>query len=847
MNYAVLPHMGIIKALRTTGERMARSHRQRSPADHAGSGAMSEWSLVYDRFDPRQEALREALCTLGNGYFATRGAAEESAADDVHYPGTYLAGGYNRLETEIAGRTIENEDLVNLPNWLVLAFRVEGADWLDLRTVEVLAYRQALDLKSGVLHRALRFRDREGRDTTLASRRLVHMGEPHLAAIEMTVRPENWSGRIELRSALDGRVVNAGVERYRQLNGKHLAPVSAAVIADDAVLLVVETSQSHLRIAQAARTRAYFGEQAAAMERQTRESAGCIAQHLSLEVAAGQETRIEKVIALYTSRDRAIASPDLAACETVLEAPRFDALDRTHARAWSRLWQRCDLALEGKPHTQMILRLHVFHLLQAVSPHTAELDVGVPARGLHGEAYRGHVFWDELFIFPFLNLRIPELTRALLLYRYRRLPAARRLAREAGFDGAMYPWQSGSSGREESQIVHLNPHSGRWIADNSALQRHVNGAIAYNVWHYYTSTGDREFMCAYGTEMLVEIARFWASIAVHNAERDRYEIRGVMGPDEFHDRYPWAERPGLDNNAYTNALAAWVLQRAIEARALLDPERRAELDERLRVSASEVAHWAAVSRRLFLPFHDGDIVSQFEGYERLEELDWEGYRRKHGDIHRLDRILEAEGDTVNRYKAAKQADVLMLFYLFSAEELAELFAQLGYPFEPSMIPRNIDYYLHRTSHGSTLSRVVHSWVLARSDRAHSWKLLEEALESDIEDVQGGTTTEGIHLGAMAGTVDLVQRGQTGLVIREERFELNPYLPQELKALGLRLRYRGHNLHFEIRGTRMSIAAPDGWSGPERIRVRDAVFPFRAGERIEIACHHEDGGCRPVTG
>ena len=198
----------------------------------------------------------------------------------------------------------------------------------------------------------------------------------------------------------------------------------------------------------------------------------------------------------------------------------------------------------------------MFHLLQTVSEHTIDLDVGVPARGLHGEAYRGHIFWDELFVFPFLNLRFPELTRALLRYRVRRLPEARQAARAAGYRGAMYPWQSGSDGREETQRLHLNPRSGRWLPDNSHRQRHVNAAVAWNVWQYYQATGDLDFLAAYGAEMLLEIARFWASIATYNRALDRYEICGVMGPDEYHDGYPDRDEPGLDNNAYTNVMAA---------------------------------------------------------------------------------------------------------------------------------------------------------------------------------------------------------------------------------------------------------------------------------------------------
>jgi alpha,alpha-trehalase len=174
---------------------------------------MNKWNLIYDGFDPDLEGLREALCTLGNGYFATRGAAPESAADPVHYPGTYLAGGYNRLKTEIAGRVVENEDLVNLPNWLSLSFRIGDDDWFDLRKVEVLSHRQELNLQAGLLTRTVRFRDANDRRTTLTQRRLVSMAQPHLAGLETTWLAENWSGRMELRSALDGRVVNSGVAR----------------------------------------------------------------------------------------------------------------------------------------------------------------------------------------------------------------------------------------------------------------------------------------------------------------------------------------------------------------------------------------------------------------------------------------------------------------------------------------------------------------------------------------------------------------------------------------------------------------------------------------------------------
>ena len=795
---------------------------------------MNGWALVYEGFDPGQEKLREALCTVGNGYFCSRGAAPEADADGVHYPGTYLAGGYNRLTTEIAGRQVENEDLVNFPNWLPLSFRIEEGEWFDLDAVDILSFRQELDLQCGVLHRTIRFQDREQRISELRQRRLVHMCNRHLAALDTTLTAENWSGRVEVRSALDGRIKNDNVERYRELASDHLEALATSQLDQETIALKVRTNQSRREVAQAARTRIYAGSRQQTPERRLEQEEGYVAQIFEVQLKQSNSVRIEKVVALFTSRDEAISECGIEAGKELSRAPGFEELRKHHSLAWGHLWRRFGLDIEendGTERVRMILRLHIFHLLQTVSLHSIELDVGVPPRGWHGEAYRGHVFWDELFIFPLLNLRTPEITRSLLGYRYRRLSEARAAARAAGHRGAMYPWQSGSNGREESQEVHLNPESGNWIPDHSRLQRHVNAAIAWNVWQYYQVTCDSEFLSFYGAEMIVEIARFWASLASWNEELGRYEILGVMGPDEYHDAYPDSDQPGLNNNAYTNVLAVWTLMSALEVLQILSDERRQELCESLDVGKEEINHWEDVSRRMRLVFHGDGIISQFEGYDKLEELDWEKYHAKHGKVMRLDRILEAQNDTPNRYKCSKQADVLMLFYLFSSDELRAIFERLGYPFEYETIPRNIEYYIERTSHGSTLSQVVHSWVLSRSNREGSWRLFTEALRSDIDDIQGGTTPEGIHLGAMAGTVDLVQRGYTGIETRGDVLRLNPCLPRELKRLKMRLRYRGQSLELKVTSRRLSVTCLQCGLEPVKIRFRDEELTIKGGQTL----------------
>ncbi len=736
------------------------------------------------------------------------------------------------MEDRIDNRTVENESLVNLPNWLTTRFRIDGGPWFDIDEAEILEYRQELDLRHAVFTRRFRVRDDGRRTTTITERRLVSMDFKHACALEVTYLPEDWSGRLEIRSVLDGTVENTLVERYRELAGKHLDLLQTAAPSPDSVLLEIVTNQSGIRVAMAARTVIWRDGGHAEAERRLVNEGGVVGHHLALEVRRSEPVTLEKTVTVFTGRDRAIVEPATEAIRWLPRLGRFEDLLKRHVLAWGHLWERFHIDMESEGRMLCILRLHLLHLLQSVSMNSADLDVGVPARGLHGEAYRGHILWDELFILPVLNLRLPFLSRSLLQYRYRRLPEARAAAREAGYAGAMYPWQSGSNGEEESQRLHLNPVSGRWTPDPTRRQRHVGIAIAYNVWQYYQVTGDREFLNQYGAEMLLEIARFWGSIATYDRARDRYVIRGVMGPDEFHSGYPGRDQDGIDNNAYTNVMASWVLGRAMEVLDLLPGQERHEFLEMMDLRPEELERWEDIAHKLFVPFHDG-VISQFEGYEDLQELDWTAYRAKYGNIQRLDRILEAENDTVNRYKASKQADVLMLFYLLSADELREVFGQLGYDLDPELLPRTIHYYLDRTSHGSTLSAVVHAWVLARSERERALDFLTQALEADVTDIQGGTTPEAIHLAAMAGSVDLVQRCFSGLEARQDQLLVNPQWPEPLGVMEFSIRYRDQPLTLRIHGDGGEIQAGPGMQRPIEVACRGEVAELKPGSRVSF--------------
>lgn len=814
-----------------------------------------QWVIRYDEFCPELEGRREALCALGNGYFVTRGALSCSEADDVHSPGTYVAGIYNRLEARVAGHLLDNEDLVNLPNWLYLKFRIGQGGWFDLGNVQILAYKQELNLKEGIHYRDIYFKDNEGRETTIAERRFVHMRYFHLAGLELSICAHNWSGSLTIRSALDGSVVN-GIGKNRSPDRKNLEPVDSMVI-DGCLSLKMRTTQSHIIIAQAARMTVFHNGHLVATERNNVIEPSFVGEEVQLAITPNDRTVLQKVVALFTSRDHAISEPALAAYEAVTNAPEFEELVSGQIEAWRHLWYHFDLELESDSNdhtalTSLLLRLNSFHVLQTASANSMDLDAGIPARGW-SEGYQGHVFWDDLFVFPFLLLRMPSIAQSLLKYRYRRLDEARKIAREMGLAGARYPWQSASTGREETPKGSWDAEKGVWRPELSHMQVHVNAAIAFNIWQYYQVTGNVEFMCAYGADMLLEIARFFAHFARYNTARDRYEIHAVVGPDEFHTSYPQSITNGINNNAYTNLMAVWTIARALDLLNLLPEDHSAEICERLKLTRDEIADWDRVSRKMYVPLLENGIISQFEGYEDLDEFP----RTADGsiDLVYLNDVLAKQGGWANQYQISKQADVLMLFYLFSSEELKELFDRLGYTFSPESIPANVAYYVQQTANSSTLSRVATAWVLSRVDRPNAWGLLtnisgvsqteplldvrpslgswdifQQALGSDFFDIQGGSTAQGVHLGAMGGTVDIVQRAYTGIVTKSDVLWINPRLPLELKRLTLNLHYRQQAVRLEITQQTIEVKTGHSSAAPIMIGIKNKTYEFESGKK-----------------
>jgi trehalose/maltose hydrolase-like predicted phosphorylase len=794
--------------------------------------------VSFDRYDAEDEPRRESLLGLGNGLLFARAAAPEAAvatADPAHhYAGLYRAGHYNAVRRCVAGEAVRNTALVRLPDPFGLSFRaVDDGEWLAPERVQLLDYRHCLDLVGGIALREMRIRDDRHRITRLREWRLVSMDAPQLCALRWELAAQNWSGDVEWVSQIDGSVCNVKLPRNRAYEGRHIGALHRGGAGIRCVALAAATDDPPAVAAVALRLDASDAQQLGVHEDGHR-----LQQRWRSRCAPRHRVVVDKLIAVCTDEDvdadpRLRRSPLAMAVDTALAAPGFDRLRDAHSRSWRALWRTSE-SLPQAPPERHAWRFHAFHLLQTASPHTATRDLGLPARGWQ-ESYYGQVFWDQLFSMPFFALHRPDIARGLLMYRARRLDTARARARRNGFAGAMFPWRSARSGEEETPPFQCNPLSGRWMADNTRRQWHIGAAIARDLLQYDYASGDRAFMIAHGLPMLLEIARFFASVAQLDPESGRYDIRGVVGPDEYHGSYPGAGRPGLDNNAYTNVMAAWTLRGALAQRQRLPPASWEALCRRCGLSDAALRHWETVSRRLRLCWsQDGDVLLQFQGFDRLQAPQPDMVRSREGKP-RLDWVLEAQGDSADRWQVTKQADVLMLLYLFRPEELDALVHRLGYRPPAGWCRRTADFYLQRLTHESSLCKPACAGALAHLDPQRSWQYYEAALQTDLGPHASPGTHEGLHLGAMAATLDVLQRHYLGVEPQADGILLAPRPPPDLGDVAMDFQFRSGRYRVALQDRAVQLESDCANAEAVSVQTPDGGRRLQPGERLRLQC------------
>ncbi|ETY75782.1 kojibiose phosphorylase [Lactiplantibacillus fabifermentans T30PCM01] len=791
-----------------------------------------KWHLdYYGQYDGVRNNGQEAMLTIGNGYFGLRGAYVEARADENNYPGTYVAGVFDQETTKIKDHDVVNEDLVNLPNAQYMTFGVDHQAPFKITSHNVQDVYRSLDLKTGILTTTMIVQLSSGHLLQVKAQKIANMRDWHRYNLRYQITPLNFSGNLQIYSEIDGSVVNSNVTRYNVFDQHHLQTLGIES-QTDAVYLSGQTKTSKIDYTIGAKlTSPDLGSDQVI---QVNNQPQGVQQTVSLAVQAGKTYTFDKSVVIATSN---VQNDDLIQhVNTELTQTSFDDTVKTSRDYWHQAWQDADIKIRGDITSQRLTRVNIFHsLVSAAAIESGQLDASVGARGLHGEAYRGHVFWDEMFILPFYALHRPELAKQLLLYRYRRLPAARANAKAAGFAGAMYPWQSAQYGDEQAQITHLNPITDTWDPDNSRLQRHVSLDIAYNIWVYYHDTKDKQFLADYGMEMLLSIAEFWLSKATYDDQTGRYSISGVMGPDEFHENYPNSKTPGLKNNAYTNIMVAWLFQTIDHLRTKITNEAYQKAANAADFKPELATKMTDISHKLALEINQSGIIAQFEGYFKLPTLDFRAYRQKYGDIARMDRILKAEDKTPDAYQVAKQADALMAFYNFDVSAVQKIITDLGYQLPKEYLTHNIQYYLERTTHGSTLSRIVYA-VLNQLDENYdqAWTLFSEALFSDYYDIQGGTTAEGIHLGVMCATLLLETRNFGGVDVLGKHLTVNPQLPAQWQALKFKHTFQGGHYTFAVDHEKVTVTVDQ----PSSIQIAGKNYDLQANKPLTVAYAHK---------
>ncbi len=763
-----------------------------------------KWHLdYYGEYSGKRNYGQEAMLTVGNGYFGLRGAYVEAKADQDNYPGFYVAGVYNQLTTRINDRDVVNEDLVNLPNAQYLSFGVDHQLPFKIRKADIQDIYRSLNLKTGVLTTTLHLQLSTGHILEVRATKVANMTNWHRYAIKYELKPVNFSGSLQIYSEIDGGVTNGNVERYSDFDQHHL-DIAGMSAHDNQISMTGQTKTSKVPFVINSKLTSQSMDTAKLISAATENQ--CIRQTLSIDVEPGQNYEFEKCVSVFTG------SPD----DSTLEASAQDEINRSSfadtlsdsKKYWKTVWNKTDIKIDNDLTSQKLTRVNIYHMLvTGAALGSGKLDASVGARGLHGEAYRGHIFWDVTFDLPFYAIHYPAIAKQCLIYRYNRIGEARKYAASEDKQGAMYPWQSGMYGDEQSQFVHLNPVSGEWDPDNSRLQRHVSISVAYDILQYVHITGDHEFMKNYGLEMLLSICKFWTSMVTYDKASDRYDIHNVMGPDEFHEEYPNADEHGLTNNAYTNIMVSWLFDKVATLVSSQTPDVLKAANQKAGTDSQLIDKMADIDHKLRLDINEEGIIGQFAGYFNLSKLNFESYRKKYGDISRIDRLLKGEGKSPDAYQVAKQADTLMAYYELPFNEVEEVVNRLGYQLPPHYFTSNLRFYLDRTTHGSTLSRIVYS-VLDEMDgnMDQSWQLFSTALFSDYYDIQGGTTAEGIHLGVMGATLQIETGCYGGVRFDADVVTINPHLPSNWHQLSFNQTYQGINYTFEISHHTVTVSA-----------------------------------------
>jgi len=732
-----------------------------------------EWNIIENGFDAHLNKISESIFSIGNGRMGQRANFEETYAGES-LQGNYVAGVYYPDKTRVGwwknGYPEYFAKVLNAAEWMGLELKLDG-EVVDLSLCKVSAFKRVLNMQEGYLLRTFTAELASGKQIQVVAKRFFSIANDEIAALHYQLTALNFSGTLELTAIIDGDVKN----QDSNYDEKFWDEVSRAQ-DESGSYLVMRTKKTEFDVITGVKTLVFNHKNEVKLTPVTEVKDKYLSETVTLEISADEAVDIYKIATNLSSQNYA-TEVLLATAVKVINAAvtkGFDALLQEQAEAWAAKWQEGDIIIEGDVAAQQAIRFNIFQLNQTYTGKDARLNIG--PKGFTGEKYGGSTYWDtEAYCIPFYLSTAPEeVSKNLLIYRYKHLEKAIENAEKLGFNNgaALYP------------MVTMNGEECHNEWEITFEEIHRNGAIAFAIFNYIRYTGDQSYLKQYGLEVLIGIARFWKQRVNWSGDKKQFVMLGVTGPNEYENN--------INNNWYTNTLAAWCLSYAVEAAGIVKAEDAAQyqqivektkLDEK-----QEFGDWTNISENIYLPYdEERGVFLQQDGY-----LDKEQILVK--DLPASDRPLNQKWswDRILRSGFIKQADVLQGMYFFEDN------------YDLESLRRNFDFYESRTVHESSLSPCVHSILAAKlndGERAYEFYLRTSRL--DLDDYNNDTE-DGLHITSMAGTWMSIVEGFAGMRVRDGKLSFNPFLPEQWASFSFIIGFRGIQLRIKVKKDEMTI-------------------------------------------
>lgn len=746
-----------------------------------GTGAETSWIIEETSFHEKYTGKCEAIFTQGNGYLGLRNSLEERYVDTVR--GMFITGTFNKASKEEATELPNVSDIVNMEIEL-------NGERFSMTEDNLKEYSRTLNLYTGETCRNVLWEGKNGDVVQLSFHRFVSYKNVHVIGAYVEIKPVNCDVKATVVSGINAQVTNNGAQ--------HLTEVSKRAFDEKYLQMGMVTTESEVAIAVSTVHDVFLdGEKTEETAYKIVDDRRKIHAKIQLDIPKGETARVEKISTVHSSRDLEYTGsgkePDK---ETVYanglenlkeaECKEYRTLLQESKEVWEAIWKKQDIVIDSREDdAQVAVRFALYHL--QIMVRKEDNRVGIGAKALSGEGYKGHSFWDtETFIFPYFQMTEPEVARTLLEFRYKGLYGARKKAKENGYKGAMYPWEAAwiSDGEVTPYVIGVNVHTGEpMICLTGVIEQHITSDIVFALWQYYTATGDQDFMDRYGYEMIIETARFWNSRLEWLEENGRYEIRDVIGPDEYKEH--------VDNNAYTNYMAHANMRLAVQVIGLICGERKDLYGKMQKLMQGEGTSLEQLEReledkieKLYLPQPDEKtgIIPQFDGYFGLKEIDLSAYKKASvvGTIYN-----DYSFEDVQNMQAGKQADIVELLY--QMEDITT----------PENKAENYAYYEARTLHDSSLSKAIHS--ITACDLGMDKEAYDMFMSAAFTDLgqEMKSSDAGIHSANMGGVWQDVVMGFGGVRIHDGHLRIRPNCPKQWEKFTYPIYWKGNKLDVTV--------------------------------------------------